>query len=123
MAFKAPGTLGASVSHSALHKTFRTNQSGTVYTGQFGFRMVASGRHVLLLETKMTQLKSGYSSNIIAAIAVVIILLGILDTVKFWAPLLGVRDMEALAKEFDPMKPVSLQVQQEVMQESPKEKP
>ncbi len=66
----------------------------------------------------MTQPKSGYSSNIIVAIAAIIILLGILDTVKFWAPLMGVKDMEALAKELDPMKPVNLQPTQ-----TPKEKP
>lgn len=54
----------------------------------------------------MTQPKSGYSSNIIVAIAALIILLGILDSVRFWSPLVGVKDMEALAKELDPMKPL-----------------
>ncbi|MBP7861148.1 hypothetical protein KA183_05655 [bacterium] len=53
----------------------------------------------------MTQPKSGYSSNIIVAIAAIIILLGVMDTVRFWSPLIGVKDLEALAKELDPMKP------------------
>ncbi|MDX2107950.1 MAG: hypothetical protein SFY67_16225 [Candidatus Melainabacteria bacterium] len=70
----------------------------------------------------MAQPKSGYSSNIIVAIAAIIILLATLDTVKFWAPLMGVKDLEALAKELDPMKPV-IQTQQEIPKEVPREVP
>lgn len=70
----------------------------------------------------MTQSKSGYSSNIITAIAAIIILLAIMDTVKFWAPLIGVKDLEALSKELDPMKP-QVQVPQEAQKEASPESP
>lgn len=52
----------------------------------------------------MSEPKKGYSSNIITAIAAVILLLVIVQTVKFWMPFIGASDIESMVKARDPYK-------------------
>ncbi len=52
----------------------------------------------------MNKPKSEYSSNIITAIASIILLLGVISTVKFWVPFLSSANQAEYAKAIDPFK-------------------
>lgn len=61
----------------------------------------------------MNESKKGYSSNIIVAIACLIVLWGIIDTVKFWVPFIGAADIQSLVKAHDPYKMPAVKPEQQ----------